>query len=110
MMDGAISTRRDLRLADMDRAPKEKPAEAPAAVGDRLRRIRAVSGSSQTDFARRLGLKQNTYSSYENGSRKCSVEAAILVCRSYDATLDYIFMARTDGLAQVRINELKNAR
>src|SRR5262245_20177552 len=108
-MHGSFSTLRATGVG-MDKTSKGKPTQTPAAVGDRLRLIRGVSGLSQTDLARRIGHKQNTYSSYENGSRKCSVECAILVCEHFDATLDYVFRGHNEGLAQVRIRELAKAR
>ena len=80
--------------------------ESAAAVGERLQRIRLGSGVNQTQFAQTLGLQQNTYSSSENGSRKCSVEAAAEIVRQYRVTLDYIFMGKEAGLTMVRAREL----
>ena len=68
-----------------------------------------MTGLSQTDFARSIGLKQNTYNSYETGSRKCSIQTAIDIRLIHGATLDYIYMGREDGLTVNRVRELAAA-
>jgi len=80
--------------------------QSAIAVGERLQRIRQLCGLNQTKFAQTLGLQQNTYSSYENGSRKCSVETAVEIARQHSVTLDYIFMGNDAGLTRVLAREL----
>ena len=58
-----------------------------AAVGLRLRRIRALTHQSLTDFTKSVDL----CSFYENGSRMCSLDAACTIAKSWAASLGYIF-------------------
>ncbi|MBS0437640.1 MAG: helix-turn-helix transcriptional regulator [Proteobacteria bacterium] len=40
------------------------------AMGDRLARVRAISGLNQADFAGRIGIHPRAYANYERGERE----------------------------------------
>jgi DNA-binding XRE family transcriptional regulator len=97
-------------MAFLEELIRGNTAESKQAVAARLRRIRIASGMNQSDFAKTIVTAQNTYSAYENGSRMCSLEAAILIAKKYDVTLDYIFMGVVDGLTVKRAREVNSVK
>ena len=60
-------------------------------VGGRLAITRQALGLTQTEFARRAGVAQNTYNQIEKGRKLPSVELAMALCDAHGLTLDWIF-------------------
>lgn len=56
----------------------------------RLKEIRENRKYTQTDIAKVLHIKQNTYSQYENGQRQIPIPLLIELSRFYGVTTDYI--------------------
>lgn len=56
----------------------------------RLRKLRKGRGLSQRALAELLGVSQQTYSRYERGQRRLSVQAAITLARLYHVSVDYL--------------------
>ena len=56
----------------------------------RLREIRENRKYTQTDIAKVLHIKQNTYSQYENGQRQIPIPLLIELSKFYGVTTDYI--------------------
>ena len=80
-----------------------KPAELPkgtdaASVGQRLGMVREALGLNSGDFATNAGLGASTYSQFESGRRRCSLDAAIALATAYSLTLDWIFLGEYSGL------------
>lgn len=67
-------------------------------VGARLRGLREALGQSAKDFATSLGVAQNTWSQWETGKRMADLIAMSRVWEMTGATLDYIYLGRTDTL------------
>ena len=67
-------------------------------VAERLALTRRVIGGNQGDFGRRAGLATNRYNQYETGAKKLSVTAAVALCRTYQLTLDWLFLDDPSGL------------
>jgi transcriptional regulator with XRE-family HTH domain len=59
----------------------------------------ALGGLTQTEFARRAGLKGNAYNQYETATNRPSIEAADALCRTYNLTMDWIYRGDKSGLA-----------
>jgi transcriptional regulator with XRE-family HTH domain len=57
----------------------------------RLRHTRVALGINQTEFARRVHLKQNRYNQYESGARALTIDAANRICDEYGVTLDWLY-------------------
>lgn len=53
-------------------------------IGDRIKKLRRELDLTQTDFAVRIGLTQNTVTRYETGDRKPSVSVITLICREFN--------------------------
>lgn len=62
-----------------------------AATGHRIKSMRVASGMSQADFAKRLGFNVTQYANWEAGTRRPTVDAAIVLCDAFDMSLDWLF-------------------
>ncbi len=56
----------------------------------RLRTLRETLNLSQSSFAESVGLKQQTYSAYENGSNKPPVDVIIKIAEEYNVSIDWL--------------------
>ena len=56
----------------------------------RLKDLRDDLDMTQADVAKRLYIKQNTYSQYENGQRGLPVEVLIKLAKLFETSTDYI--------------------
>lgn len=56
----------------------------------RIRDLREDSNLTQTDVAKYLHVKQNTYSQYENEQRQLPIAYLIALARFYKTSTDYI--------------------
>jgi transcriptional regulator with XRE-family HTH domain len=54
---------------------------------------------NQTEFAKRVNLKQNRYNQYESGVRQLTIEAANRICDEYGITLDWLYRGDRSSLA-----------
>ena len=63
----------------------------------RLRDLREDSDITQSDIAKHLHIKQNTYSQYENGQRQLPIPVLIKLAKLYGVSTDYIL-----GLTDVK--------
>ena len=61
----------------------------------RIKELREDSDTPQKEIAAYLGVKQNTYSDYENGKISLPLEAFFKLADFYDVSLDYL-AGRTD--------------
>lgn len=57
---------------------------------DRLKQIRKATGMNQTDFAKKIGLVQSTYSSYESGLFDVPNKVIKSVCAIYHVSEDWL--------------------
>ena len=56
----------------------------------RLRDLREDNDLTQSEVARLLNVRQNTYSQYENGQRQIPIDALILLAKFYHTSTDYL--------------------
>lgn len=56
----------------------------------RLRDLREDSDLTQSEIAKYLHIKQNTYSQYESGQRQLPINVLIKLARYYNTSTDYI--------------------
>lgn len=56
----------------------------------RLKELREDSDIRQTEIAKYLNIKQNTYSQYENGQRQLPIDVLIALAKYYKTSTDYI--------------------
>lgn len=57
---------------------------------ENFKKLRRFNNKSQVEIANYLGVKQNTYSCYENGTRKAPIDVYVALARYYNTTIDYI--------------------
>ncbi|HJC40902.1 MAG TPA: helix-turn-helix domain-containing protein [Candidatus Intestinimonas pullistercoris] len=58
--------------------------------GERLRRLRKLSGETQQELAEFLGLKPNQIGEMENGRKASTFLKLALLCEHYNITADYL--------------------
>ena len=63
----------------------------------RLKDLREDADIDQSDIARVLHVKQNTYSQYENEQRQIPISMLVTLARFYGVSVDYII-----GLTDVK--------
>lgn len=63
----------------------------------RLKDLREDRDIKQSDIAKLLHIKQNTYSQYENEQRQIPISMLIILARFYGVSVDYIL-----GLTDVK--------
>lgn len=63
----------------------------------RLKDLREDADINQSDIARVLHVKQNTYSQYENEQRQIPISMLVTLARFYGVSVDYII-----GLTDVK--------
>ena len=56
----------------------------------RLKDLREDSDITQSELARHLHIRQNTYSQYENGQRQIPIELLVALAKYYGTSTDYI--------------------
>lgn len=56
----------------------------------KLKELREENGFTQTQVAKYLNIKQNTYSQYENEKRQLPIDVLIKLSKYYKVTTDYI--------------------
>ena len=74
---------------------RERTAEA---IGRRLRATRKALDLKQGPFLALCDIAQNTYSAWETGARRPSVDEAARLCDAHKLTLDWIYLGDASGL------------
>ena len=61
-----------------------------AATADRIKQLRKKKGVSQSELAEAIGVKNNTVSTWERGTRKPDVEALNLLSEYFEVSFEYL--------------------
>jgi transcriptional regulator with XRE-family HTH domain len=67
----------------------------------RIRDLREDADLTQSDIAKLLNIRQNTYSQYENGQRQIPIPMLIALAKYYKTSVDYL-LGLTDVKAPYR--------
>jgi transcriptional regulator with XRE-family HTH domain len=67
----------------------------------RIRDLREDADLTQSDVAKLLNIRQNTYSQYENGQRQIPIPMLIALAKYYKTSVDYL-LGLTDVKAPYR--------
>jgi len=76
----------------------DRPERTAEAIGRRLRATREATGLKQGPFLALCDIAQNTYSQWETGARRPSIDEAIRLCDAHKLTLDWIYLGDASGL------------
>ena len=60
-------------------------------MDNKLRAIREVSGKTQAEVAKEIGVSEQQYQRYEYGQRKPNVYTAIRIARALQSTVEELF-------------------
>lgn len=77
---------------------KTPPNPKLKAIGERLESLRVALDLSQTEFAARAGIAQNTYNQYAKGRNLIRLDFAERICDEYGVTLDWIYRGDASSL------------
>lgn len=58
---------------------------------ERLKELRLKKGLTQTELGEKVGVKQNTFTNWENGKRELSFENLIKLADLLEVSLDWLF-------------------
>jgi transcriptional regulator with XRE-family HTH domain len=65
---------------------------------DRLKEIRRISGLNQTDFGKRIEIKQGTYSGIERGEEKLTERNKKLICLEFGINEEWLLNGKGEML------------
>ena len=73
--------------------PADEHPESRRAIGKRLRALRGALERTQDEMARGLGSPSGSplWAGYETGGQRISLDYALVLCRRYGTTLDWIY-------------------
>ncbi|MDT2884902.1 helix-turn-helix transcriptional regulator [Lactococcus lactis] len=57
---------------------------------ERLKELRKEKDLTQNEFAERLGIKQNSYSDWENGKSEPNIKMLEKIAVFFDVSIDYL--------------------
>ena len=82
-----------------------------ATTSDRIKQLRKKKGISQSELAELIGVKNNTVSTWERGTRKPDFEALNLLSNYFEVSFEYILGSSDKEEARVKptqdeLNEL----
>ena len=89
---------------ELPRVPNPRSIEA---IAGRLKATRLAVGLKAGEFCRRAGIPQNTYSQYENGKGRPSLDFALKICDTYGVTLDWIYLGNSGALPHALAMEIQ---
>lgn len=72
---------------------------------DRLKQVRKSNNLTQSDFAQRLGLKQNTIATYEMGRLTPSDRTISDICREFSISEAWLRYGEGEMLVQRSVND-----
>ena len=67
-------------------------------IANRLRAVREVYGMSSKEFADQAGVPPKSYSQWESGDFRISIDGAIRLQARYGTSLDFIYLGSIDTL------------
>ena len=77
--------------------------------GKRLKLLRAYFGDlKQEEFALSFGGNPKSYSQWESGSHRISLDGALAIQDKYGISLDFIYLGNFDALAVNVSNDLRS--
>lgn len=86
-----------------------RSAEHHEEVARRCRVLRiAVTGDNATEFARLIGLNQQTWNNYETGIRRITPDAALLAAIKTGVSFDWIYRGLVSHLPRDLARAIEN--
>ena len=80
-----------------------------ADISNRLRAIREYYGMSSTEFAEEIGRPLKSYSQWESGENRISIDGALSLRHRFGITLDFIYDGNLDALPFKIANALSSS-
>ncbi len=70
-----------------------------ADLPERLKELRKQKKLTQKEIAEKLGIKQNSYSDWENGKSEPNVKTILMLAQELDSSIDYLL-----GASSINVN------
>lgn len=67
-------------------------------IAEKLKWHRTLTGLSQEDYAKKIGVKRSRYSRWEAGNDRLSLDGALMLRRKYGLSLDFMYEGIDDAL------------
>jgi len=67
-------------------------------IANRLRAVRHIFGMTSKDFADQAGVPPKSYSQWESGGFRISIDGAMRLQERYGISLDFIYLGSIDTL------------
>lgn len=77
-------------------------------MNERIKQIRRELGLTQTEFAERIGLKQNSIALIESGKRNISDQAVLSICREYGVNEEWLRTGTGEKMTPDASDELES--
>jgi transcriptional regulator with XRE-family HTH domain len=77
-------------------------------ISNRLRVLRHCLGMSSKEFAEAADVSPKSYSQWESGDFRLSIDGAIKLNARYGISLDYLFLGNLDGVPHKLAQELQS--
>lgn len=68
-------------------------------IGDRLKWHREYVGLTQEEYAESIGVARSSYTVWETGVRRFSLDGALLIKKRWGLSLDWLIEGNADALA-----------
>lgn len=78
-------------------------------ISNRLRAVRAHYGMSSKEFAESADVPPKSYSQWESGDFRISIDGAMKIQSRYGISLDFIYVGRLDTLSNSLATELSSS-
>ena len=75
-------------------------------IGSRIKKVRRALDLTQTEFASRLGLTQNTVTRYETGDRNPSTAVLSLIVKAYNVSEEWLRTGKGEMFVPAPTSEL----
>ncbi|WP_270245339.1 helix-turn-helix domain-containing protein [Lactococcus lactis] len=57
---------------------------------EQLKTLRRIKGLTQKELAEKVGVKQNSYSDWENGKSEPNIEMLVRLAECFDVSIDFL--------------------
>ena len=74
-------------------------------MNERIRQIRKDTGLNQTDFGKRLGLKQTTIAGYETGAKNPTDATITYISREFKVSEQWLRTGEGEPYIQLEVND-----
>lgn len=76
----------------------EEQGDKPEAIAARIARVREIMRLNKREFAATIGMSEQSYGQYENGTRPFSFSTCLKIRKRHNISLEFIYFGNIDDL------------